>query len=138
MYEDGPTGTPVILRRLSLRVVSINIEAAVQVEIDIKPGSDPNSINCNNYNEVITVAIPIPEGVDPTIIEPATVSFEGATETHINKNTYEPRQHYEDVDGDGDLDAVFHFRLGDTGLECSDLEATLVGQTLDGIHFGGN
>jgi len=39
-----------------------------------------------------------------------------ASETHVDKKTGESRRHEEDVDGDGDTDLVFHFRLSDTDL----------------------
>ncbi len=37
-----------------------------------------------------------------------------------------------DVDGDGDLDLLFLFRLTDMGIECEDIQGTLLGQTYDG------
>ncbi len=42
------------------------------------------------------------------------------------------RRHEEDVDGDGDLDLVFHFRMGETGLGCGSAGGTLFGETFDG------
>ncbi|NIM48758.1 MAG: hypothetical protein GTN78_10340, partial [Gemmatimonadales bacterium] len=86
----------------------------IEVDIDIKPGSDPNSINCNNENGVVTVAILTTEDFDALTVDHATVTFEGASETHVDKKTGEPRRHEEDVDGDGDTDLVLHFRFGDT------------------------
>ena len=47
------------------------------------------------------------------------------------------RRHEEDVDGDGDIDLVFHFKLGDTDLDCSSIEGTLTGETYDGIPISG-
>jgi hypothetical protein len=103
----------------------------IMVLIDIKPGSDPNSINCNNENEVITVAILATEDFDATTVDHTTVTFEGASETHVNMKSGEPRRHEEDVDRDGDADLVFHFRLGDTNLTCESTEGTLTGETID-------
>jgi hypothetical protein len=54
------------------------------------------------------------------------------------------KRHEEDVNGDGSLDLVFHFRFGDTGFSCDDIpagatEKTLIGKlqgkTLDGTDF---
>lgn len=41
------------------------------------------------------------------------------------------RRHEEDVDEDGDTDLVLHFRLGDTGLDCTSTGGTLTGETFD-------
>jgi hypothetical protein len=41
------------------------------------------------------------------------------------------------VDGDGDIDLVFHFRLGDTDLSCDSTEGTLTGETFDGQSVEG-
>ena len=99
--------------------------------IDIKPGSSPNSINCNNEKGIIAVAILTTEDFDATTVDHTTVTFEGASETHVDK-TGEPRRHEEDVDGDGDIDLVFHFRLGDTDLTCDSTVGTLTGENFDG------
>jgi hypothetical protein len=47
------------------------------------------------------------------------------------------KAHLEDVDDDGDTDMIFHFPTQDTGLEAGDTEATLTGQTTDGIEITG-
>ncbi|MDX1688983.1 MAG: thrombospondin type 3 repeat-containing protein [Candidatus Promineifilaceae bacterium] len=103
----------------------------VPLEIDIKPGSDPNSINCNNSNEVVAVAILTTGDFDAATVDHTTVTFEGAGETHLDKESGKPHRHEEDVDGDGDTDLVFHFRLGDTELTCESTEGILEGQTID-------
>ena len=110
---------------------------AVLVEIDIKPGSDPNSIQCHAANKVITVAILTTEDFDATTVDHSTIRFESASETHIDRRSGEPRRHEEDVDYDGDLDLVFHFRLGDTDISCASLEGTLMGQTFGGLPLEG-
>jgi predicted outer membrane repeat protein len=102
------------------------------ISIDIKPGSDANSINCRNANEVIAVAILSTDAFDAATVDHTTVGFEGTGETHVDKKTGEPKRHEEDVDGDGDMDLVFHFRLGDTHLTCASTEAALRGETNEG------
>ncbi len=46
--------------------------------------------------------------------------------------------HIEDVDDDGDLDIVMHFRTQETGIECGDTDAVLTGETYDGQKFVGS
>jgi len=110
----------------------------LQVKIDIKPGSDPNSINCRNEKGVIPVAILTTNDFDATTVDHSKVTFEGASETHVDKKTGEPRRHEEDVDADGDIDLVFHFRLGDTALTCESIAGTLIGETFDGQAIEGS
>jgi len=107
--------------------------------IDIQPGSDLNMINCRKENQVIAVAILSSPDFDATEVNPATVSFEGATEFHVNKKTGECVRHDKDVDvdGDGDIDRMFYFRLGSTRLTCASTEGTLVGETFEGQGFTG-
>jgi hypothetical protein len=114
------------------------------IVIDIKPGSDPNSINCNKMG-VITVAILSTQtgkgelqDFDATTVDHTTVTFEGASETHVNKKTGKARRHEEDVDKDGDIDLVLHFRNGETHLDCNSTEGTLTGETFDGQAITGS
>lgn len=101
------------------------------VNIDIKPGSDPNSINLKS-NGLIPVAFLTIPGFDATQVDVATVRFgpNKATETH-NKG------HLEDVDGDGDIDLMLHFKTQETGIKNSDTQACLTGTTLSGILIHG-
>lgn len=102
------------------------------VSLDIKPGSQPNAINCQNRNALVPVAVLTTENFNAVTIDHTTVRFEGAAEFHTNQRTGESQRHEEDVDGDGDIDLVFHFRFADTNLGCSSTEGTLTGYTYSG------
>jgi hypothetical protein len=101
------------------------------VKIDIKPGSFPNSINCKQPGITIPVAVLSDPSFDATQIDLASVDFAGSNKEIHNK------LHTEDVNKDGLLDAVFHFRLGDTMIKCGDTEACLTGKTVAGVQFKG-
>jgi hypothetical protein len=105
--------------------------------IDIKPGSDPNSVNCQNINGVITVAIFTTPAFDARSVDHTTVSFEGAGDMHVDRITGQPIGHEEDVDRDGDIDLVFHFRLGSTYLTCESTGGLLQGYTYAGEWLTG-
>ncbi len=106
--------------------------AVIQVAIDIKPGSFPNSINPASRG-VIPVAVLTTASFDARTVDAASVRFGpgGAREAHN-------RGHLKDVDGDGDLDMVLHFNTGETGIECGQTEASLTGQTLGGKAIQGS
>ena len=107
------------------------------MDIDIKPGSEPNSIRCEKNKGVIPVAVLTTDDFDALTVDHTTVKFEGASETHVDKHSGEPRRHEEDVDRDGDVDLVFHFRRGDTDLTCESTEGMLTGETFDGMLIEG-
>jgi hypothetical protein len=109
-----------------------------EVDIDIKPGSDPNSININN-NGVVPVAVFTTDDFDATKIDPATVRF-GALDALLNgvgASLEHSGGHFEDVNKDGRLDFVGHFRTQDTGFTTDDDLGWLLGETIDGVSFAG-
>jgi hypothetical protein len=123
--------------------VTVTVPPIVLVSVDIKPGSDPNSIACNGaLGTLIPVAILTTDTFDATTVDHETVTFEGAMEAH--QNPHGMIHHEEDVDDDGDLDLVFHFVFGETSLteaECSStepVEGVLTGETVDGQPIEGS
>jgi parallel beta-helix repeat protein len=99
----------------------------VEVTIDIKPGSDPNSINLGSKG-VVPVAVLTTDDFDASDIDPDTVLFADAPPV---------RWTLEDVDGDGDMDVLFHFKVQELSLDATSTEATLTGETLDGVQIEG-
>jgi len=99
----------------------------IEVTIDIKPGSYPNSINLGSMG-VVPVALLTTDDFDATAVDPVTVLFAGASPL---------RWTTEDVDGDGDLDLLFHFETQQLDLVESSTEATLTGTTFGGQAIQG-
>lgn len=106
--------------------------AVVEVGIDIKPGSFPNSINPNSQG-VIPVAILTTDTFDATTVDPSTVFF-GATGTEAAP----VQSALEDVDSDGDTDMILHFNTQDTGIQCGATAASLTGKTQSGQAIQGS
>ena len=98
------------------------------VTIDIKPGSDPNSINLKSKG-VVPVAVLTTDEFDASTVDPTTVLFAGASPV---------RWAMEDVDADGDMDLVLHFKTQGLNLTDASMNATLTGETTtDGKHIRG-
>jgi hypothetical protein len=93
------------------------------VTIDIKPGGEPNPINLKSKGKV-PVAVLTTEIFDASDVDPDTVEFAGAVPL---------RWVLEDVDEDGDMDLLFHFKTQELALEAAETEAVLSGETFGGM-----
>lgn len=90
---------------------------AIEVEIDIKPGSWPNSINLRQRG-VIAVAVLSTEEFDAPLLVKGRFGPARATIVHNSG-------HIEDVNMDGLPDLILHYDTGETGIECDDESAEL-------------
>jgi hypothetical protein len=105
---------------------------AIDVALDIHPGGFPNPINPRSKG-VIPVSILTTETFRASAVNLTTVRF-GATGTEAA-----PAQSaLEDVDGDGDIDMMLHFKTKDTAIQCGETSASLTGQTVDGRAIEGS
>ena len=102
-----------------------------EVSIDIKPGSFPNSIDPRSKG-VVPVAILSTNIFNAITVDPASVYF-GAVGTEATPL----RSAREDVDHDGVMDMIFHFRTQDTGIICGTTSASLKGNTFGGQMIKG-
>lgn len=120
---------------------------SIAVSIYIRPDSDNIAINLATQG-VLAVAMLTSTDFDAALVDTSTVMFAGAATVHSA---------LEDVDGDGDLDMILHFRIQDTNLRAlytqlllDDLDGdgvldsnhqvasvTLTGQTVDEVLFAG-
>ena len=115
-------GDPINLKVYSSVPIYLQSPDNPQLKIDIKPGGNPNNINLRS-NGVVPVAVLTTNDFDASSIDPTTVEFAGA----------EPvRSTLEDVDEDGDLDMLFHFKTQDlVDLHENSTEATLTATLTD-------
>lgn len=112
------------------------VVVVVNVDIDIKPGSDPNAIN-NDGKGVIPVAILGSETFDVSQILADTITMEGLTLKTVGKAD-KVLYHYEDVNEDGFEDLVVQIQDEDGVFEPGEGEATVTGLLVDGRTFTGS
>jgi hypothetical protein len=114
-------------------------EPVLMVEIDIKPGSYPNTINLESHG-LTPVAILSTAEFDAGSVDPVTVDLSGAAVAVRGRDKL--MAHEEDVDGDGLVDLVVQVVTGDIdpGLLQQDgdvVYAVLTANTYDGQDFTG-
>lgn len=105
------------------------------LEVDIKPDSDENSINPNGRG-VIPVAVRQTDEFDPTS-EDLGYRF-GAPDVVEDGGGARPVHggHIEDVDGDGRDDLILHFPTAETGFDGGDSEGRLEWERTEDGHHG--
>jgi hypothetical protein len=105
-----------------------------QVQIDIKPGSFPNSINLGSGG-VVPVAIFGSADLDAAAIDPSSITLASAPVQLRGNGT--PQASLQDVNGDGIPDLVVQVVTEALQLSDTDTQAILEGRTWDGTPFTG-
>jgi hypothetical protein len=116
-----------------------DIISFMEVDIDIKPGSYPNSINPRSHG-VVAVALLGNAGFDVLDADVATLKFgpAEAMPAHDLADYSIYSEHLQDVNCDGYMDLVSHYGTQETGIVCGDTSATLTGNTFSGLLFEGS
>jgi len=132
---SAPTGDDVS----GVRPLFRHRQTTREVDIDIKPWSNPNPINLKSEG-VIAVAVLTTSTFDATQVDPDTVTFAGATPIRwvledVGVSPEVPDG--EPLPPDGDLDMLFFFDKQDLNVVQGQTTAMLKGRTLDGQPFWG-
>jgi len=108
--------------------------SSIPVDIDIKPGSDPNCFN-NDGHGVIPVAILGSDTFDATTVNPITVILD--SQAVKTKGNGDPQTNIEDVNGDGFDDLIVKIIDEDGTYEQGSSIAILTGELFDGTSIEG-
>lgn len=119
-------------------LIAIEGTPAIEIVIDISPGTDKNAINSGDRG-VVPVAVLHTEEFDPADrVDVDTLRF-GDPDVVDTGNGASPAHggHVEDIDDDDDDDLVLHFPTRDTGFDEDEETGKLVGETTDGVPLYG-
>jgi len=122
------------LKTFGLIFVTKLAAGPLAVHIDIKPGSDSNSIYLGS-NGIVPVAIFSSPSFDATQVDPITITMADADVKARGNGTL--MSFFEDVNQDGLLDIVVHVDITGLVLVEGVVEVVLEGETYDGVHIKG-
>jgi len=116
--------------------VLIQSTGLIEIDIEIKPGSDPNCFKSDVIG-IIPVAIFGSNSFDVTLIDTSTIKLDGmAIKTTGKENT--PLSSIKDVNGDGFDDLVVKIKDSSGVFDPGIITATLTGELLNGTLIEGS
>jgi hypothetical protein len=133
LIEVKNNGTLIEHFAIDYAILEINYIDKKQVNIDIKPGSDPSSYGAKSKGK-IPVALFGSSTFDVSQVDDSSVRF-GDRE---DSGAFAVKVGTEDSNGDGYMDKVYHFSFPETNLDENDTTGYLSGSLFDGTHFAGS
>lgn len=134
VFNGGVTHSSFSNLKLDRITLSPYVPEPIQISIDIKPGSYPNSIYPTNVGNIPVAIISTPEFHALQMINPNSLTF-GPTGDEQSLAFCNAKG--EDINADGILDLVCHFITLNTHFECGDKAGILRGETTDGTPLEG-
>ena len=130
---------PILATIMVVAAITPVFAPSIEVEIDVKPGSDPNSVNANTRG-VLPVAILGSDDFDATQIDQDTISaYTTSVDADFDAWFATPlRCSIEDVSDDGILDLNCKFSKEGLMLDCWTNGLVVSGAVLDGTSFIGS
>jgi hypothetical protein len=111
------------------------VPSYMEIDIDIKPGSYPNSINPRSKGKILVAIL-------------SSMDFDASTEVDTESLTFGPTgdeeslafcsHSSEDVNDDGYDDLVCHFYTQNAEFQCGDNEGIVIGKTVDETPLEGS
>jgi hypothetical protein len=108
----------------------------IDVLIDIKPGSFPNSINLGSAGVIPVAILSTPDFDAPAEVNPDTIGLAGARVKLVGKSE-RSLCHHEDVNADGLLDLVCQVVTAGVMIEEGESVAVLEAETFGGVPVRG-
>jgi ketosteroid isomerase-like protein len=105
------------------------------VDIDVKPGDYPNSINPKSKGKIPVAILSTQKLHAPDMVNKDSLTFGSAGE-EASLAFCNPKG--EDINGDGLKDLVCHFYVQDASFQCGDTKGILKGSTVDGTPVEGS
>jgi hypothetical protein len=111
------------------------ISATLLIAIDVKPGSATNPINLRSRGLIPVAILSTPDFHAPSMVDRASLTFGSTGEEHSLASCSRGGK---DVNGDGLMDLLCHFKTQLTGFQPGDSQAILKGTTIDGLAIEGS
>jgi hypothetical protein len=134
--EEPANASNFVIMNLALTgvpILSIDFSTEQIVDIDIKPGGVPNSINRSSQGSSPVAVLSNPTFDAPSAVDTTSLTFGRTGGEQSLAFCSSP----EDVNGDGLLDVVCHFNTAAMEFLVGDTQGVLRGRTLSGVPIKG-